>query len=543
MCSILNAQPPQLIVQIVVDQLRGDRLLTYRQQFGENGFNYLFKHGINYQNTHQPHANTTTCAGHATISTGSYPAMHGIVNNHWFDKKLQKTIYCMEDLDVKNLPPHNSDLPGPGRSPKNLSSSTIADEIILSRKGRAFSVSFKDRAAVALIGRAGKAIWFDTKNGGFTSSSFYYKELPKWLQSWNRSYQMKDFDWVPGQDLNNYQNASSPTIKHSDTTFANNFPHHVIHSSDKSYFKLLSKTPQADRYTAEIATLLIKSELLGSAKTKTDYLAISFSAVDAIGHQFGPNSLESEDNLLELDKTIAQLLKVLDKQVGLNNTLIILTADHGINEGPAFLKNHHFSKINPLDINELKKNIEFILNNKYHLPASTLQKITFPYIYFDPISIYKSGFIPWEISNYIANELSNSAGIFKAYALPVKLQKDWLNSKVSKMFFPDRSGDIYIIQPPNESNGSKNLERVAHGSPWNYDSYIPLIFSSGKFKPEISFKPAYSTDIAVTLSALLDIKPPSAAVGTPLIKVLKSWSNEQTSPQKKYHKFHKLNNY
>lgn len=520
---------PRLVVQIVVDQLRGDLIHQHQKQFGANGFNYLLNHGIDYHNAHHPHANTTTCAGHATIATGSYPSMHGVVDNDWYDRKSGKLIYCMEDLKASMLPTSHTKKTNPGRSPRNLKASTLSDELLLAGRGKAFGVSLKDRSAITLAGHAGKAFWFDKTNGGFTTSNYYYSSYPIWVQQWNKQYKPKAFDWTLGRPLSDYLNASNQTFEHDFKSFGQSFPHHIINPSSEEYFTYLSRTPEADKLTADFAEQLLRQEHLGQSADKTDYLAISFSAVDAIGHQFGPNSLESEDNLLELDKTIANLLRVIDKQVGLNNTLIILSADHGVGDSPAYLKAHHIAEIKPMDVKTSEQKIRALLKTRYQLPDEVLMSITPPYVYLDHQIINEHQLNVTEVSQYVSQALSQQPGVFKAYALPItNIEKDWITAKVDKMSYPYRSGDVYIVQPPYQSNGSTSDNRVTHGSPWKYDSYVPMLFVHSNFKAQRISRPVETTDIAPTLAALLMIKAPSAAVGQPLSEVLIAFDNKTT---------------
>jgi predicted AlkP superfamily pyrophosphatase or phosphodiesterase len=515
-CFNANAttNQPKLIVQIVVDQLRGDLIQKHQKQFGNAGFNYLLSHAINYRNTHHPHANTTTCAGHATIATGSYPALHGIINNDWYNRKSKQLIYCMEDQKESILPTQYTKVPIPGRSPRNLNASTLSDEVVLSNIGRSFGVSLKDRSAIALAGHAGKAFWFDTTNGGFITSSYYYKNYPFWVKNWNNNYKSPNYEWNLSRPKSKYQNINFPVFPQIDQAFGQSFPHHVKHSEEQNYFKALSRTPKADQLTADFAEQLLIAEHLGAKANKTDYLGISFSGVDAIGHQFGPNSLEAEDNLLILDKTLAHLFAVIDKQVGLNNTLIVLTADHGVNDGPAYLKAHHIVEIKPINIPELEQYIRTSLQKRYDLPEQALLLITPPYVYLNHKIIRQNKLPLNEVSRYVAEALTMRPGIFKAFTLPVaQAEKDWLSNKVNRMYYPNRTGDIYIVQPPN-------IFRVSHGSPWNYDSYVPLLFVNPGFKAQSIVRRVSTTDIASTLAALLMIKEPSAAVGQPLEEVI-----------------------
>ncbi|RUR12669.1 alkaline phosphatase family protein [Legionella sp. km772] len=516
-----SSQAPKLVVQIVVDQLRGDLIHQHQTQFGEHGFNYLLSHGLDFHNAHHPHANTTTCAGHATIATGSYPAMHGIVDNDWYDRKTNRLIYCMEDLSALPLTNDSSSKKTQGRSPRNLKASTISDEIILSHKGKAFAVSLKDRSAIALAGHAGKAFWFDKTNGGFTTTTYYYSAYPQWVSNWNNHYKPQNFTWDLSKARESYLNANTPVFPQKIKEFGQSFPHLIANAPSEQYFKFLSKTPKADQLTADFAEQLLVSEKLGKTENQTDYLGISFSAVDAIGHQFGPNSLEAEDNLLMLDKTIAHLLQSIDKQVGLDKVLIVLTADHGVSDSPSYLKEHHIAEIKPLNVGEASQKVISFLNERYQLPKETLMYISPPYVYLNHQIITQHRLNVSSISQSVAELLNHQAGVFKAYPLPlINIERDWLTAKVDRMAYPYRAGDVYLVQPPYQSRGAHNEDRVTHGSPWQYDSYVPLLFVNGKFKAQRIARPVFTTDIAPTLAALLVIKSPSAAVGEPLAEVL-----------------------
>ena len=515
---------PRLVLQLVVDQLRGDLIHQHQQQFGNNGFNYLLNHGIDYHNAHHPHANTTTCAGHATIATGSYPSMHGIVDNEWYDRKSKHLIYCMEDLKVRILPTIHTQKTNPGRSPNNLKASTLSDELLLANKGKAYGVSLKDRSAITLAGHAGKAFWFDKTNGGFVTSSFYYSSYPLWIQKWNKQYEPKAFEWTLSRQLTEYQNANNQVFHHDYKNFGQGFPHHIANPPSEEYFTFMSRTPKADQLTANFAEQLLVEEQLGLSPNKTDYLAISFSAVDVIGHQFGPNSLEAEDNLLVLDQTLAHLLAVIDKKVGLNNTLIILTADHGVGDSPSYLKAHHIAEVKPMNIEASEQMLRTSLKTRYQLPEEALMTIIPPYVYLDQQIIRDHQLNLTEISLFVAQTLNQQPGVYKAYPLPISgIEKDWISAKVGRMSYPYRSGDVYIVQPPYQSNGANNDSRVTHGSPWQYDSYVPLLFVHPDFKAKMITRPVKTTDIAPTLAALLMIKQPSAAVGQPLTEVLSAF--------------------
>jgi len=521
-------EKPRLILQIVIDQLRGDLIYLHQNKFSTNGFNYLINHGIDYHNTHHPHANTSTCPGHATIATGSYPAMHGLVHNHWFDRKTKQTTYCVEDQQSPLLSTNHTEVIPEGRSPVKLMASTVSDEIMLSKLGRSFGVSLKDRGAITLGGHAGKAYWLDKKNGGFVSSTWYMNQYPEWVQEWNKKYKPQEVVWTLSQPQKSYIFANEPIFKHRFPDFGFQFPHRTGTPQTKRFYKYFSMTPKADRITAEFAEHLLINEQLGKAKNKTDYLGISFSATDAIGHQFGPNSLESEDNIIQLDKTIAHLLEVVDNEVGLDRTLIVLTADHGVSDTPAYLNQHNIKKRYPVHLPQLKKTIRKQLEQRFGLPKNTLTAIDLPYVYLNQPVIHKHKLDPHQVSHYLAEILTQYPGIYKAYTLPTDAnENDWISSKVDKMPYPYRAGDLYLISPPFQSYAEKGENRVDHGTPWKYDSYVPLLFVNLAFKQQRINRAVSTTDIASTLTKLLVIKPPSAAVGQPLPEVLTYYMSNQ----------------
>ena len=512
-----HASAPRLIVQIVVDQLRGDLLTQYQNDFGTDGFNYLLNHAINYENAHHPHALSVTCVGHATISTGSTPAMHGIIANDWYDPQTKKLVYCTEDPQSPLLANVRGKNTGTGQSPKNIMASTFSDELMLAERGRSFGVSLKDRSAITLGGHAGKAFWFDKEHGGFITSQYYFDKTPEWINQWNTAYHPTNETWSLLNPINTYHYAKQPSTKRDFPGYGEQFPHHLGEPSSKNYYTYLAMSPIADRLTEQFAVRLIEQEKLGKSQDKTDYLGISFSAVDVIGHQYGPNSLESEDNLRQLDKTIAALLKSIDQQVGLNNTLIILTADHGMTDSPDWLKQHHITPTEGLNINQLQKVMTELLATRYQLPKNAIEFIKPPYVYLNHELIAAKGLNLSEVSLYLASMLQHQPNLYNVYTLPLtNTQNDWLSHKVSKMAQPDRAGDLFLVPYPHQDITDSNVVYTTHGSPWNYDSYVPLLFVNPGFKTMHITRPVYSTDIAPTLSSILKIKAPSASIGKPL---------------------------
>lgn len=518
-------EPPHLIVQIVVDQLRGDLLQRYQKEFSPEGFGYLLSHGINFQNAAHPHANTTTCAGHTTIATGSYPAFHGIVANDWYDTRLKREVNCVEDTASPLLSSARTGTDAPGRSPAHILTSTTSDEIVLANRGRAFGVAFKDRSAIALGGHAGKAFWFDRDHGGLVTSTHYYQSYPEWASAWNAAYQPQAKTWTLLLEKSRYRNTDEPAGTPLDAAFGTGFPHQTGTPQEPGFLKRFATTPFADELTADMAKTLLIAEKLGKTPGKTDYLGISFSATDAIGHQFGPNSLESEDNLLHLDKTLAQFLATLDREVGLHNTLIILSADHGVSNSPDYLRRHGMNVRNPLDEEAITDEVRQTLQARFQLKPEALQAVSLPYVYLDHDLLRSQGLDPQTVSRTLARALQKSVKVdaFKVYALPVPAATDWLSKKVERMGFPERSGDLYVVPHPLQLPEGHNPD--THGTPWRYDSYVPLLFVHPALPVMRVSRQVHTTDIAPTLSALLGITPPSGSVGTPLAEVTRGFAH------------------
>ena len=328
--QIKNAPTPKLVLQITIDQLRGDMPMTVYDQLGDGGFRYLYEQGIVYENAHHRHANTETVVGHTTLATGSDPADHGMIGNIWFDKELNRVVYNIEDdrypligeeggVDKNiELDPTQKIASTDGRSPSTILVTTFSDELALSTNGKSkiFGVSVKDRGAVTLAGHSGKAFWFSKAKGEFVTSTYYYDDYPQWVKEWNeKKYPLK----YAGTNWELMHNKSTYAYgDYDDMPYETNLPGygivfpHPFGDAENGYFTtFLTLSPVGDELTLNFAKELLVKEDLGKDEI-TDYLSISFSSTDYVGHVFGPNSLESEDNLLRLDKTLADLFDFVD---------------------------------------------------------------------------------------------------------------------------------------------------------------------------------------------------------------------------------------
>ncbi|MGK7909421.1 MAG: alkaline phosphatase family protein [Synechococcus sp.] len=333
--------PPKLILQITVDQLHGDLLMRFRDRLGAGGFRYLLEQGTHYSNAHYQHANTETAVGHATLATGAYPSRHGIIANDWIDRSTGKFFYNTEDdrHHIIGREPERHK----GVSPRNLLSSTFGDELVIANGGqsRVFSVSGKDRGAILPGGHVGKSFWFSKSSGQFVTSTYYYDSYPQWVSDWNNRqpaerYKRQTRDLLNPQDSYIATDIDDRRYEGNFDSLGRTFPHALGDGSSSYFYVVLSMTPYLDELTVDFAKTAIESEGIGQGAA-TDLLTIRLSSADYIGHLFGPSSLETEDNILRLDRKLADLFQFIDTKVGLENTLIVLSADHGAPEAPEYI--------------------------------------------------------------------------------------------------------------------------------------------------------------------------------------------------------------
>lgn len=523
--SAALAEKPKLIVQITVDQLRGDLLQRYEPNFiqkkGKLGFNQFLKKGTIYTNSHYRHASTLTAVGHATLATGALPSQHGLVANNWYNSEIGERMYCVADTSATLLGAE-----GYSASPVNLTASTFSDQLHLATNGKAkiVSLSIKDRGAVLTGGHFGKSFWFNKKTGNMVTSSYYYKQLPQWVVNFNSSGVKDRYlgeQWTLSMDESQYHNDKSNRLYQIPPKgFGKGFPHTMPPKASATYYDLITNTPFGDMLTMEFAKQAVQNEDLGKDEV-TDYLAISFSVNDYVGHKFGPNSLEAEDNLLALDRTLSEFFNFLDKRVGLENTLVVLSADHGADAIPEYKKSLGFRGFRGNATQELKS-LNPSLAAQFNVEGDLIKEVIPPNIYLDRALIKESGL---NIKNVI-EAVKEYSGQIKGVATALSgeslsttnLQFDPVISRVQNNYMRGRSGDIVLVQEPSTMLG--NYSAATHGSPYRYDTHVPLYFSGWEVTSRKETRLTSPEDLAVTLSAVMGIGYPDKATGAVLHEII-----------------------
>ncbi len=543
--SVSADKQPKLVLQITVDALRGDLPHRFSSVLGDGGFRYLMDKGIYYSNAHYQHANTETIVGHASLATGSMPAAHGMVANVWFDRGLDRLVYNIEDaryhlltagadVDRKTEIDHTQKTArSDGRSPSNILVSTLSDELAIHFAGQSkiFAVSVKDRGAVSLAGHAGKAFWFSKASGEFVTSNYYYDSYPAWVTGWNAqkpasTYAGKSWQLLYPSSHYLFADADDRDYESDIAGFGRTFPHAYGQADNKYFTTKLTLSPAGDELTLDFAKTLLDKEQLGQDEVP-DYLAISFSSTDYVGHIFGASSLESEDNIARLDRTLADLFSYVDKKVGLDNTLIVLSADHGQPEAPGYLHQLGIQNAQYFDAGSLDKAPGMVaLKKQFEISGELIEAHFHPYIYLNRDLIREKGLDQREIEEAVAAELMKFDGV--AYAVSSSalrtnsLPDNLMTRSILNNFHARRSGDIYLVFEPDVFINDFGKLKVAstHGSPWRYDTYVPVFFAGAGLKAASVTRRITPYDIAPTLASYLNVKPPSGSAGNPLSEVL-----------------------
>lgn len=521
---------PALIVFISVDQMRGDFMPKYAHRFTEGGLNRFYKEGAYYANAHYRHSMTATGCGHATLSTGGSPSEHGIVGNSWVDPRTGNRVYCVDDVEQKLVGTTST---GNGISPANLLVNTIGDELVWATNGksRVFGVSRKDRSAVLMAGLEGKAFWYDSRSGGFMSSTYYYQNLPWWAEEWNKAkhadaYAGRAWDLLQHPSEYLYYGQDDRPVEIGHPLLGKTFPHTLAELEDRALYGVLSYTPFGDELTIEFAKTVIEAEKLGKGSTP-DMLALGLSGTDSIGHAYGPFSLEAEDNILRVDAMLAEFFAYLDERFGRDNVLLVLSADHGVDGNPGTLLPPYRAS-GSLQVGELAQVVKDALKGVPNPPPG-IDDMQFMldagYAYF-PVALledYADRIAEFEIA--VAHALAKVEGI--AFAIPSHriaqglVHDTQIMGRVSASYHPLRAGNVFVVQEPyyRFESGAPTMT-ATHGSPYAYDTHVPVAFAGKRIAKGLRIhRPVGPENIAPTLAAYLGIAQPPGATQAPLEEV------------------------
>jgi predicted AlkP superfamily pyrophosphatase or phosphodiesterase len=512
-------RPPRLAVIIVIDGLSYEQMMNYRTQYGPDGFNWLMLNGALFTQASYGYADTSTSSGHATLMTGAQPNEHGVISNEWFDPQSESEIYSTEDPAHHYLDEPTDKYEG--TSPRNLALPTLGDQLRLAtnKKAKVLALSIKDRAAILLAGKSGTAYFFSPLTGRFITSSYYQKDYPDWLKNYHLTrVQDKwfDSDWIPLLPLEAHQ-GSGPDDQPYYTDFlflGKKFPHKITGGLKKpgpQYYQALSRTPYADEYLLDFSIRTIKNENLGKNPGDVpDMIALSFSSHDYINHLFGPGSIQSHDHLLRLDKMLAQFLKFLDSWIGLRQTLIVLTSDHGFSEAPERCE----EKGRPagrIDSSAMLKALNEHLAAKFG-PGDYVRHWSHPRIYLNQKLIRGKRLNPLELEKKAGIFLSQYPGVASIFVKSDLIQRRFsreFERQVWRSWNAKTGGDLYVLQKPcwylvNEPNQFASH----HGSPYEYDTRVPLIFFGSGFKRGRYDRPVDMAQVAPTILYALRIQRP-----------------------------------
>lgn len=518
-----NLSRPKLVVGVVVDQMRWDYLYRYYNRFGNDGFRRILKEGFSCENAFIPYVPTVTAIGHTTVYTGSVPSLHGIMGNDWYSKDLGRGVYCTEDDSVQTV---GSTSAAGKMSPRNLWSNTITDELRMATnfQNKTIAIALKDRGSILPGGHtANGAYWFDNATGGWISSTFYMNTLPDWVKKFNDRKLTDSFlkkNWNTLYPIATYTQSTADDKPYEGRLAGedNTFPHITEYATANRY-ELFRNTPYGNTLTFEMAKAAIEGEGLGK-RPVTDFLAVSFSTPDYIGHTFGPNSIEVEDNYLRFDKEMGAFLRYLDLKIGKGEYVLFLTADHAVAHVPAFAEEHKMPGKAVSGVSYSK-----MLNDsvqKHFNVANVISSVSNYQVYFNDKVIENSQIDKQRLEQFVCNQLLRMEGTAKALPLsqagtlplPGKVKTMVINGYNQKL-----SGDILFIMKPQWFTGGRTGS--THSAWYPYDAHIPLLWFGWGIKSGKSNREVYMTDIAPTLAALLHIQMPNASIGDAIEEVMK----------------------
>jgi predicted AlkP superfamily pyrophosphatase or phosphodiesterase len=513
--SAYNARP-KLIVVIVIDQFRGDYLERYRDQFGEGGFRLFLDHGAYFTDCNYDYANTHTAPGHATLFTAAYSSGHGIIANEWWDPEKKRMVSSVQDDGTKVVGISSN---APGGSPRNLMASTIGDELKLATQGKAhvYGISLKDRAAILPAGFAADgAYWIDAKTGLWITSTYYRTELPSWVAAFNDAKHADKY-------LNQEWKDSNGVVLGTTT------PKNNKEGSSTGFYETVGPTPLANDYELEFARELVTNEHLGESAA-TDFLSVSLSANDILGHGVGPDAPEMRAMALAMDRQLADFFNFLGHQVGLANVWIALAADHGVGPLPSVATKLHIPAAT-VDTAKVRSDANAALNARLSPGRRTefIKDYSYTLAWLDNSAFATQKIKEDDAEHAVGEALKRFGGIRGYYTRFELAQGNVPNTELGRRYLHSYSpvGGWYVMAVPVPFSIPSGAP-ADHLAPYTYDTHIPLAFYGLAFQPGTYRQHVEPVDLAVTLASLLGINAPTHAIGRVLTEALAPPHTENT---------------
>ena len=527
-CLPSAADPPAVVVQITIDGLPTEMLMRHATRLNPKGLGRFLSEGVGYLNAEYPYLVTYTAVGHASLFTGALPGTHGILGNEWIDSVTGKPVYCVEDKAhvLLDFPTKEHE----GTSPANLTSATVGDALVLASngRGRVFSVSGKDRGAILPAGKKGKAFWYGKTAGTYLTSDYYYAATPGWINPWRERHGAAQYQhavWqlfrAPG-DYDRIDADDRPSEKGMGAVF----PHDMTALPADRLADGVRWTPFIDELTLEFARELCAQERLG-CDGRPDMLCVSFSALDFVSHQYGPDSLEAEDTLYRVDGLVADLLGLFEADLDQGRLVAVLAADHGFGISPEQAKEEGFpsTRVTGAGLEVLMNELRNSLKTRWNLGPEAVLGFMTPFIYLNDENVRQSGTDICAVRRTVADIAVSWPGVAwtatRDDLAAGRLPRSKLHDRAYASYNPNRGGDVLVTTKPwCVIETVETAYPSTHGSPYAYDTRVPVFFLGGGVTTQRVSRPVSPLDIAPTLALLWNITPPPDCAGVPLAEVL-----------------------